>query len=169
MKTQKLKDILGNDELSLDEKAAQILAMNGNDVNTAKERVTELESELETLKSKNTELETKVNGFKDYEELVKFKADTLAAKENDQKKEYLTKLGFKRPDLFFEKVDWSKAKYDEDKKEYSGVDVDGLKKTYSELFTDPKPQNKINFGNVGNGKQEPQTTNTSMNNFIRGL
>lgn len=173
MKTKQLKDILANEELSLEDKAAQIMALNGQDVNAAKEysneRVQELESEVAELKAKNSELETNVSKYKDYDELVKFKTDTLAEKENNQKKSYLESLGFKRPDLFFDKVDWSKAKYDDEKKEYTGLDVDGIKKTYSDLYSEPSNQGKITFGAVGSGNQEKPSTNVAMNNFIRGI
>ena len=111
----------------------------------------------------------KKNQPDDYEDLKKFKADTLAEKENNQKKSYLESLGFKRPDLFFDKVDWSKAKYDEGKKTYTGIDVDSLKKTYSDLYSEPRNQGKITFGGVGSGNQEKPNTNTAMNNFIRGI
>lgn len=174
MKTKQLKDILGNEELSLEEKAAQIMALNGQDINTAKEsssvRVQELESELEDLKAKNTELTGKVNSHKDYDELLKFKNDTLSEKENNQKKEYLTKIGFKRPDLFFDKLDWTKAKYDAEKKEYSGIDIDTLKTTYADLYNEPNSSNggTINFGAVGNSAKQEVTPNASMNAFLRG-
>lgn len=172
MKTTKLKEILGNEELTLEDKVAQIMALNGQDVNAAKEssssRVEELETEVATLKAKNSELETNVSKYKDYDDLAKFKADTLAEKENNQKKSYLESLGFKRPDLFFDKVDWSKAKYDEGKKTYTGIDVDGLKKTYADLYNEPS-QGKITFGTVGSGNQEKPNTNATMNNFIRGI
>ena len=173
MKTTKLKEILGNEELTLEDKVAQIMALNGQDVNAAKEssssRVEELETEVATLKAKNSELETNVSKYKDYDELAKFKTDTLAEKENNQKKSYLESLGFKRPDLFFDKVDWSKAKYDEGKKAYTGIDVDSLKKTYSDLYSEPSNQGKITFGSVGSGNQEKPSTNAAMNNFIRGI
>lgn len=173
MKTKQLKEILGNEELDLEEKVSQIMALNGQDVNSAKEssssRVQELESEVAELKAKNSELETNVSKYKDYDELAKFKTDTLAEKENNQKKSYLESLGFKRPDLFFDKVDWSKAKYDEGKKTYTGLDVDSLKKTYSDLYSEPSNQGKITFGAVGSGNQEKPSTNAAMNNFIRGI
>lgn len=172
MKTKDLKNILGNEELSLEDKIAQIMALNGQDVNAAKDystaRVQELENEVADLKAAKKELETKVESYKDYDDLVKFKNDTLSEKENGQKKDYLKKIGFKRPDLFFDKIDWSKSKYDEEKKEYVGLDVESLKSTYSDLFADPTP-GRIKFGSVENGKTETSGANSSMNNFIRGI
>ena len=173
MKTKDLKTILGNEELTLEDKIAQIMALNGQDVNAAKEysntRVQELETENAELKAAKKDLETKASNYKDYDDLVKFKNDTLSEKENNQKKSYLESLGFKRADLFLDKVDWSKAKYDEAKKEYTGVDVETLKKTYADLYSEPSNHGQIKFGNVGNNKNETPNPNSSMNNFIRGI
>lgn len=173
MKTNKLKEILANEELSIEEKMAQIMALNGQDVNVAKEvqsvRVQELEAEVADLKAKNTELTSKQEGYKDYEDLKKFKTDTLAEKENNQKMAYLEKVGFKRTDLFYDKVDWSKAKYDEAKKEYTGVDVEGLKQTYADLYSDSSNRGRVTFGNVNNSNDDKPSTNGVMNNFIRGI
>ena len=55
---------------------------NGKDINNAKNVVesdlAKANAEIETLKKTNTELTTKVDGYKDYEDLKKFKADSLA-------------------------------------------------------------------------------------------
>lgn len=149
-----------------EEAISKIMDENGNDVENAKKP---LQAKIDDLTAKNTELTSKAEGYKDYEDLKKFKVDTLAEKENNQKKSYLESVGFKRTDLFYDKIDWSKAKYDEAKKTYTGVDVEGLKKTYAELYVEPNNQGKINFGNVGNGKTETPNPNSSMNNFIRGI
>ena len=164
MKTSKLKEILGNEELDLEEKASQIMALNGQDVNAAKEssnaRVQELESENATLKAKNTELTSQAEKYADYDDLAKFKADTLSEKENNQKKAYLESLGFKRPDLFMDKIDWSNAKYDDGTKQYTGLDIEGLKTAYADLYNEPahgSGTTEITFGALGDGKGNSQS------------
>ena len=135
---------------------------NGKDINNAKNiaesDLAKANAELETLKKTNTELTTKVDGYKDYEELKKFKADSFEKAEKTQRTEYLKSIGCKHPDLFEGQIDWSKASYDTEKKTYTGLDeaVKGLKSTYKDMFEDVNTGNQIsnqfnpNLGQTGN-------------------
>lgn len=117
-----------------------VMAQNGADINGLKE-------ELENSKKANTDqltalqeeaktLKAQVAGYKDYEELKKFKEETIEKAENDKKISFLKSQGCKHPDLIMGKVDFSKATYDEESKTYKGLDdaIKGLKETYSDVF-----------------------------------
>ena len=123
-----------------------VMAQNGADVNA-------LKSELETLKGKYADdtkakdevikgYEDKLKGFSDYEDLKKFKADTEANTEKSKRVEFLKSKGCKHPDLMMDKIDFSKASYDEEKKTFTGLDeeVKNLKTSYADLFEDKNPQ-----------------------------
>ena len=123
-----------------------VMSENGNDLNTLKSENEQLKSshekEVESLKAQYSELSTKVDGYKDYEELKQFKADTIANQEKTKRVEFLKAQGCKHPDLIIDKVDFSKATYDEEKKAYTGLDeaLKGLKASYSDLFENKTPQ-----------------------------
>ena len=125
-----------------------IMAQNGTDIQSLKD-------ELETTKKVHAEqlsaaqeesktLKAQIGGYKDYEELKKFKADTLEKIESNKKIEFLKAHGCKHPDLILGKIDFSKAEYDEQAKTYKGLDdaVKGLKTSYADLFEQGTP--KIN-------------------------
>ena len=123
-----------------------IMAQNGAELNS-------LKAELETTKTNYNDqikgkdalikdFQTKVDGFKDYEELKQFKADTLAKAENTKRVEFLKANGCKHPDLMMSKIDFSKAQYDEEKNTFVGLEADmqELKKNYVDLFESGKMQ-----------------------------
>jgi len=130
----------GVDAEKIDELVNYIMDENGKDINLAKQNVDDdfakLKAENETLKTSQTELTAKVDSYKDYDELKKFKAEYEANQEKTQKSEYLKSIGCKHPDLFLNQIDWSKASYDNDKKTYVGLDdaIKGLKETYKDMF-----------------------------------
>ena len=143
-----------------------IMEQNGVDINTLK---SELEStkganaeKIKTLESENAELKTKVDGFKDYEDLKKFKADTLEKAESDKKIEFLKAQGCKHPDLIIGKLDFTKGTYDEEKKTYTGLDDDvkGLREAYGDLFEQAGTQ-KITPAAQG------QSSNTFLDQYLK--
>jgi len=119
-----------------------VMSQNGADLNTLKSENEQLKSshskEVETLKAQNSELASKVESYKDYEDLKKFKSDTIANQENSKRIEFLKAQGCKHPDLIMAKIDFDKVSYDEEKKTYVGLDeaLKNLKTNYSDLFED---------------------------------
>ena len=155
MKREDLKTRLTNagvPEDKLSEVVDYIMGQNGSDIEGLKNELATLKAthanELETFKNENKELKTKVDGFKDYDDLKKFKTETIEKAENSKKVEFLKAQGCKHPDLIIGKVDFSKAEYDEQAKTYKGLDdsIKGLKETYGDLFegginrVDPLPK-----------------------------
>jgi rhamnose utilization protein RhaD (predicted bifunctional aldolase and dehydrogenase) len=121
-----------------DELINYIMTQNGVDIETLKTQHTnELqtkETELNEAKTKISQLEANTSQYADYEELKKFREDAVKKVENDQKLEYLKSIKCKHPELFIEKIDWSKAKFNEEKKTYEGLD--DQVKTYQEQYKD---------------------------------
>lgn len=160
MKSKELDAILENEEMTTAEKRAAIMALNGQDVNSAKEKysndITAKDDEIAKLKGSNEELSNKVKGYADYEDLKKYKSDNEAKQTSDKRQAYLKNLGFVNGvDLLEKNIDWNNAKYDEEKQEFTGIDVDGLKSNYSYLLGDANPQKPVkqnSFGAGGNGK-----------------
>ena len=117
-----------------------VMAQNGNDLNTLKSELEATKGKYaDDMKSKDETIkgyEEKIKGFADYEVLKKFKADTEANAEKSKRIDFLKSQGCKHPDLFIDKVDFSKAKYDEEKKTYTGLDEDinSYKESYADLF-----------------------------------
>ncbi len=117
-----------------------VMAQNGAEINALKEELKALKDthteEVNKLKEENKTLTDKVGSYKDYEDLKKFKEDTIANAENDKRIKFLESKGCKHPDLVMQKLDFSKAKYDDEKKTYTGLDeeLNGLKETYKDLF-----------------------------------
>lgn len=152
MKREDLKKQLieaGTPEDKLNGVIDYVMAQNGADINAHK-------SELEALKSKYADdikakddlikgYEEKVKGYGDYEELKKFKADSIANAEKSRKIDFFKKNGCKHPELMIDKVDFSKGTYDETKQTYTGLDdsITDLKKNYADLFDNNSIQ-KIN-------------------------
>lgn len=95
-----------------------------------------LQNDYDSLKKEHDDLVAKGTDFSDYEELKKFKADSLEKIETDKKVSFLKANGCKFPDLIMPKLDFSKATYDEEAKTYKGLDDDikGLTTTYGDLF-----------------------------------
>ncbi len=117
-----------------------IMAQNGTDIQSLKD---ELETtrkshneQLATLQEENKTLKTQVGNYKDYDELKKFKADTLEKVELNKKTDFLKSHGCKHPDLVIGKLDFTKAEYDEQAKTYKGLDeqLKNLKTSYGDLF-----------------------------------
>ena len=146
----------------IDELLNYVMDQNGKDINVARnqadEEFTKMKAENEALKTKTTELTTKVDGYKDYDELKKFKADYEAKTIKQQRVDYLKSVGCKHPDLFENQIDWSKASYDQEKKTYTGLDetLKGLKENYKDMFEDSKTGNQNMFNpTLNNNEQKP--------------
>lgn len=163
MKRQNLRAKLqdaGLEAEKIDEIVNYIMDENGKDINQAKANVDDdfakVKAENEALKQSNTELTAKVDSYKDYEDLKKYKADAEALKEETKITEYLKSIGCKHPDLIKSQIDFSKASYDEEKKTFTGLDetVKGLKEKYKDMFEVKKVEDKFNpnldGGNSGN-------------------
>ncbi len=117
-----------------------VMSQNGADLNTLKSENEQLKSshskEVETLKAQNSELTTKLDGYKDYEDLKKYKADAEANAEKSKRIEFLKSQGCKHPELIMSQLDFDNASYDNDKKTYIGLDesIKKLKGDYTDLF-----------------------------------
>lgn len=117
-----------------------IMSANGADINSLKEELSAAKTQnadtLKTIQEENTALKAKLDGYKDYEDLKKFHAESLEKIENDKKVAFLKANGCKHPDLMMPKVDFGKGKYDEESKTYTGLDDDikALKENYKDLF-----------------------------------
>lgn len=117
-----------------------IMSANGADVNSLKEELSAAKTQnadtLKTIQEENAALKAKLDGYKDYEDLKKYKADSLEKIETDKKVAFLKANGCKHPDLIMAKVDFTKGQYDEESKTYTGLDdaIKGLKDSYSDLF-----------------------------------
>jgi len=141
MKRDELK-ALGIEDASIIDK---IMELNGNDVNKAKAtlqvQVEGLTKERDTFKANSEEFEKKLNDastkYKDYDSLVKFKADTEAKVESTKRIDFLKSKGCKHPDLFESKLDFTKGTYNDNTKTYEGLDdaVKALQESYSDMFT----------------------------------
>ena len=143
MKREDLKTKLtaaGVAEDKLSEVVDYIMAANGADINGLKEELsntnTKHAEELKKFQDESKALKAQVEGYKDYEDLKKFKADTIEKAEMNKKVEFLKAQGCKHPDLVLGKIDFTNAEYDEESKTYKGLDeaVNGLKNTYGDLF-----------------------------------
>lgn len=152
MKTEDLKAILENAELSIEEKTSKIQALNGVDVNTEKEKnageIAKLKEQVSTQTAKIKEMDTNASKYADYEELKEFKAKALEKEEENRKIDFLKSQGCKYPELFVGKVDFTKGKYNEDKKTYEGLDdaLKGLKDGYKGMFENKPGAQSINPG-----------------------
>ena len=149
MKREDLKNQLINAGVADDKINAlvdSIMASNGADINTIKAEKEALEKKYaEDIKAKDDSLkeyESKVKGYADYEDLKKFKADTIANAEKSRKVEFLKSQGCKHPELILGQLDFEKATYDEEKKTYTGLDesLKTLKNNYKDLFVEQSTQ-----------------------------
>lgn len=158
---------LGIEAEKVDELVNFIMDLNGKDINSTKAQfeneLAEANKKVEDLTKANTELTTEKDSYKDkyqdYEKLKAFKNDYLANQEKQQKETYLKDAGCKHPELFMEKLDWSNASYDQDKKTYTGLDeaLKGLKETYKDMFESKEVGDKFNpnlDGGVGSQESE---------------
>lgn len=122
----------------------QIMAENGKDINNAKASAeaqsNAYKEEAEKHKQTNADLLKQYNDLlgstKDYAELKQFKVDTLAKQEESRKVDFLKSQGCKHPELLVGQIDFSKAKYDEEKKTYTGLDevIKAKRETYADMF-----------------------------------
>lgn len=137
-----------------------ILDENGKDIEASKKtnssELAKLQEEVETLKTKNEELTTNASKYKDYEDLKKFKETSLAREEESRKTEFLKAQGCKHPELFVGRFDFSKAKYNEEKKTYEGLDEDikGAREKYKDMFTVKPGVQIINPSGGGNSNDQ---------------
>lgn len=142
MKNEDLLAILNDTEMDATSKAAKIQALNGADRTADKTKyesqIAALKQENDDYKTKQTEYEENASKYADYEELKKFKVESLAKEEKAQQVAYLKAQGAIHPELLVGQVDWSKATYNNDKSTYEGIDdaIKGLKETYKGAFKD---------------------------------
>lgn len=141
MKRNELKQKM--QELGLevnDELINYIMTQNGVDIETLKtQHANELqtkETELNEARTKITELEANTSQYADYEELKQFRENAVRQAENENRLNYLKSIKCKHPELFIEKIDWSKATFNEEKKTYEGLDeqVKTYQETYKDMF-----------------------------------
>ena len=147
MKRSELKQKM--QELGLevnDELINYIMTQNGVDIETLKTQhaneVQTLNEQINQHKEKITELEASASQYADYEELKQFREETVKKVETEQKLEYLKAIKCKHPELFIEKIDWSKATFNEEKKTYEGLDeqVKTYQEQYKDMFEVVEPQ-----------------------------
>ena len=137
-----------------DELINYIMTQNGVDIETLKtQHANELqtkETELNEAKTKISQLEANTSQYADYEELKKFRENAIKQVENENKLNYLKSIKCKHPELFIEKFDWSKAKFNEEKKMYEGLEeqVKTYQETYKDMFEIVTPQS-INPSTAG--------------------
>lgn len=119
-----------------------IMSQNGVDVEAIK---TTSEEKIKTLTTENKDLKSKVEEFKDYDDLKKFKEETVEKAESAKKTEFLKGQGCKHPELVIGNLDFTKATYDEEKKTYTGLedDMKSLKEKYGELFQEEQQQQRM--------------------------
>lgn len=123
-----------------------IMAQNGVDIETLKATHTNemqgLQSQLDEATQKLTQAEAEKSQFADYDELKKFREDTLIKIEKEQKLEYLKSIKCKYPELFIDKLDWSKATFNEEKKTYEGLEeqIKSHQEQYASMFEVVEPQ-----------------------------
>ena len=117
-----------------------IMTQNGVDIESLKSNhsteIQTLQAQLQEKNVKIQELEANTSQYADYEELKQFKEQVVMQQENERKIDYLKSIKCKHPDLFVDKLDWTKATYNEEKKTYEGLDesVKGIKETYKDMF-----------------------------------
>lgn len=141
MKQNELKAILEDESLSIADKMAKIQALNGQDIGKEQSKyqasIDTLQEENATLKTQVDQANSKLAGFEDYEELKKFKADSLAKVENERKTQFLASLGCKHPELLEAKVDWTTLTFNEENNTFEGEGLEavkGLSTKYPTLF-----------------------------------
>lgn len=126
-----------------------VMAQNGVDIESLKATHTNemqtLQSQLSDVNEKLTQAEASKSQYADYDELKKFKEDALLKVENEQKLDYLKSIKCKHPELFVDKLDWTKATYNAEKKTYEGLDeqVKSYKEQYASMF-DLQQQQALN-------------------------
>lgn len=136
-----------------------ILDMHNSELTEAKEKAVDLTNYVE--KSKYDELEEKLNKFKDYDELVKFKEDTSKRELNVKKTNAIMSMlkdnnaNQKAIKLLAKEFDLENIEFDEnDKIKNADELIKGVKETYADFFTQEEnggasPKKPI--------KNEPQT------------
>lgn len=122
----------------------KIMDENGKDINTAKAtlqaEIDKQKGDIEAHKSQAADWQAKYDtisqAHKDYDVLKKFHDDAIAKQTEQRHAEWLKGRGCKHPELFVNQIDWSKATYDEDKKDYAGLDVTikNFKNNYADMF-----------------------------------
>lgn len=129
MKREDLKVKIEEFKENPDELIDYVMKKNGDDINALNQKIAGFEEQAKTY-----------DKFKDYDELLQFKNDTLANIDKNQKIEWLKSQGAKHPDLLIDKLDFKDAKYDSEKKTYSGLEdsIKKLKTNYEDLFTSPQ-------------------------------
>ena len=117
-----------------------ILDMHNAEVTEAKEKPVDLTKYVE--KSKYDELEARLNKFKDYDELVKFKEDTLKKELNVKKTDAVINLlkennaNQKAVKLLAKEFDIDSIELDENGKVKNADDlIKGVKENYADFFT----------------------------------
>lgn len=131
-----------------------ILDMHNAELTEAKEKAVDLTKYVE--KSKYDELEDRLNKFKDYDELVKFKEDTLKKELNVKKTDAVINLlkennaNQKAVKLLAKEFDIDSIELDENGKVKNADDlIKGVKENYADFFTQEEnggasPRNPVN-------------------------
>lgn len=131
-----------------------ILDMHNAELTEAKEKAVDLTKYVE--KSKYDELEARLNKLKDYDELVKFKEDTLKKELNVKKTDAVINLlkennaNQKAVKLLAKEFDIDSIELDENGKVKNADDlIKGVKENYSDFFTQEEtggasPRNPVN-------------------------
>lgn len=165
MKQNELKAILEDESLSVADKMAKIQALNGQDIGKEQSKyqasIDTLQEENNTLKSQVEQANSKLAGFEDYEELKKFKADSLAKVETERKTQFLASLGCKHPELLEGKVDWATLTFNEENNTFEGDGLEavkGLSAKYPTLFGEvEKPVEPVPVVNPTGGQSTAAT------------
>lgn len=159
MKTKDLKELgLTDDQIDA------VMKINGQDVNNAKngalEETKEKDSKITSLEAEVTKLKEEAKQYADYADLKKYKEDAVAAQEKQQKLDFLKSTGCKHPELFIDKVDFTKGKYNAEKKTFEGLDdgVKAVKEQYKEMFEDSAPNKEVTFQALGDGNGKKEST-----------
>lgn len=131
-----------------------ILDMHNAELTEAKEKAVDLTKYVE--KSKYDELEARLNKFKDYDELVKFKEDALKKELNVKKTDAVINLlkennaNQKAVKLLAKEFDIDSIELDENGKVKNADDlIKGVKENYADFFTQEEtggasPRNPVN-------------------------
>lgn len=166
MKQEDLKAILENSEFDVATKISKIQALSGADVQAQKDKGAVEKATLQAnFDNEKKTWEDEKAKFKDYvskedhqkivDELENFKTkEEKGRRAAFLKSNYDVKEGYE--DLVADKIDWSKASYDETKKTYVGDEfingVKAFKDKYNDLFT--PTQSNEHHGPFGNYKSQ---------------
>ena len=117
-----------------------IMSENGKDINEAKNagnsEVEKIQNKLNEITIERDNLNARVDKYKDYDELVKYKQDNEAKAEVGKREEFLKSKGIKFPELIIDKIDWNNLTYNSDKKAYEGEGIEEKFNQFKEQYGD---------------------------------